>query len=279
MDDGPASENPAPSGNLSTPTATPSPRAISPTYDDIGHRQDADHDLGDPRGLSGIEDAPPIPHAADHAALPRRQPSTRPTSEPLHGIMTGPTAQTTPPPHRRQPAGAASAPPQGTKPDRPSCPVHASIVAEREEAALPTSRGVALAAPALGSRVPLQSPFKGDGRQRTGCRTTLVHHLDRRTEDLASVSRPSAAGTEQPPLTDRETELSQAMAALQQRCVALAADLAAAQARQGPLLQRLHSAGRAFAELLTPSPDGAVPSLTIQAMLSSFRGAPPGAPR
>ena len=79
---------------------------------------------------------------------------------------------------------------------------------------------------------------------------------------------------------EREAELRQANARLQQRCASLAADLSAAQARQGPLLQRLHRAGRALADLVTPSPGTAaqMPFPTLHSVLSSLRGASSGAP-
>ena len=180
--------------------------------------------------------------------------------------MMGPTDPTTSSSHQRQPAGAASAPPQGTEPVRPAGPVHDPSAAGCAATAPPSLPVMDPAAAALGPRASPLTPRQSDGRQRTDRRTALAHHLRRRTDDLALAARPTAAGTVHPPRTDREAKLTQSSAALQRRCAALAADLAAAQARQGPLLQRLLSARRAFAELLSPPPDGASPSLSLHAL-------------
>ena len=116
--------------------------------------------------------------------------------------------------------------------------------------------------------------------QRTDRRSSLAAHFATRTADQRPRERPCPPGATQPPHPQREADLQRATAALQQRCSALAADLAAAQARQAPLLQRLHRAGRAFAELLgSPPLTGASASFSsLHAVLSSFRGTPPGAP-
>ena len=160
----------------------------------------------------------------------------------------------------RQPAGTASASPHGTWP-----------------APSPSPDGTAAA--------PLQAKAEPHARppvapQRTDRRTALAAHLTSRTDDQRPRARPCSPGAPQPPHPQREAELQRATAALQQRCAALAADLAAAHARQGPLLQRLHRASRAFAELLAPPPPTGAPAplSSLHAVLSSFRGTPPGAP-
>ena len=163
-------------------------------------------------------------------------------------------------PRPRLPAGTASASPHGTSPALSPCP-------DGTSAAPPQAKAEPHARPSVAP-------------QRTDRRTALAAHLTNRTEDQCPCARPRSPGGPQPPSPDREAELQRATAALQQRCAALAADLAAAHARQGPLLQRLHRAGRAFAELVTPPPPtgASMPFSPLHAVLSSIRGAPPGAP-
>ena len=179
--------------------------------------------------------------AASHGLMPcPRQPARTASASP-HGLMSCP----------RQPARTASASSHGTVPG-PSSSQTGALMVTCQPKVEPHAPHVA---------VP----------HRTDRRSALTAHL-------SSCPPPSgSAGT--PAATDREAELLQATARLQQRCASLAADLAAAQARQGPLLQRLRSAGRAFAELLTSPPTGAsMPFSSLHAVLSSTRGAPPGAP-
>ena len=198
----------------------------------------------------------------------------RPASAASHGttpVVGTPAPHIAPPtvspvpssprPRPRQPAGTASASPHGTPPALSPCPDGTSAAPPQVKAE-PHSR------PSVAT-------------QRTDRRTALAAHLTSRSDGQCPRARPSSPGAPQPPLPEREAELHRATAALQQRCAALAADLAAANARQGPLLQRLHRASRAFAELLPPPPPPGAPAplSSLHAVLSSLRGTSPGAPR
>ena len=216
----------------------------------------SDSDTYDPLGLGGSMKPTPPPPAADALVSSSPHAPSGPASAASHGTMASTY-------HRpRQPAGTASASPHGTSPDqlpKPRCLPAAPLQVKAETSLNRQSHTI----------------------QRSDRRTALAAHLSSTTD--GPHPRPSLGpqGASPSALAAREADLRTATAALQQRCAAITADLTAAHARQGPLLQRLHRASRAFAELLpSPTPPGApAPLSSLHAVLSSLRGTPPGVPR
>ena len=202
-----------------------------------------------------MDPTPPSPAADALVSSPPHAPAG-PASAASHGTMASTH-------HRpRQPAGTASASPHGTSPDQSPRPPCLAAAPPQAKAEPPPNR-------------------QSHTTQRSDRRTALAAHLTSSSDGPHPRACLGPHGASPSALAAREADLRSATAALQQRCAALAADLTAAHARQGPLLQRLHRASRAFAELLPPPPPPGAPAplSSLHAVLSSLRGTPPGVPR
>ena len=290
-----ASASAAHAGQRPTPTAPTGP----PQHVPAPPRTDGDDDFDDPFGLGGSMDNLPSPTlqpggtAVASARLSVSCPSTsaRPASAASHDLTpAGPVIGThaalsprvTPAP---QPGSTVVACASRTVPCLSTAARPASAASYDHTPAtlalgsLAASSGSASTSASLVPK-PEDTSHSAQAHRRTDRQTALADHLARQADTQSAPSGKPRADPTRTHATKREAELQRSTAALQQRCAVLAADLAAAHARQGPLLQRLHRAGRAFADLIHPSnPSGApTPPPSLHAMLSSLRGAPPGAP-
>ena len=255
---------------------------------DEAQRQALDEPEDDPFGFGGgldflddqTEGLPTIapPNTAHHSVTHDPHIPAAPASATLHADPASP----------RQSAWMASASSHGYLPcpcqpaTMASASSHGTTACPRQPASMASAstHGAVfrLTTPAPGTPVVSSQPAAEypashtTSHCRTDRRSALIAHLAATPRQASTTGTPAAA--------EREAELLQATARLQQRCATLAADLASAQARQGPLLQRLHRAGRAFAELVTPSPSTAaqMPFPTLHSVLSTLRGASSGAP-
>ena len=226
-------------------------------------------------GLDFLDDEPA--DSADHARhpiapeRPAPAPSPNATPCPRQPVRTASASSHGSMPGHRSPVRTASASSHGSFPC-PRQPVRTASASSHGMAHSPSSLTEPIVTPHQSKDEPLAT--RRAAVSRADRRTALTAHLSPSTGPTGSDRTATA------PTTEREAELLRATASLRQRCASLAAELAAAQARQGPLLQRLHRAGRAFAELITPTaPTSApMPFSSLHAVLSSYRGAPPGAP-
>ena len=227
-------------------------------------------------GLDFLDDEPA--DSADHARppiapeRPAPAPSPNATPCPRQPVRTASASSHGSMPCHRLPVRTASASSHGPFPC-PRQPVRTASASSHGMAHGPSSSLTDPPAAPCQTKAEPPAPHRAVA-PRADRRTALTAHLSPTTVPPGSGRTPTA------PTTDREAELLRATASLRQRCASLAAELAAAQARQGPLLQRLHRAGRAFAELITPTaPTSApMPFSSLHAVLSSYRGAPSGAP-
>ena len=226
-------------------------------------------------GTALVPSASPARHAPAVPGTPARpaaEPSSHPMPCPHQPARTASASSHGPMPCPRQPARTASASSHGPMPC-PRQPARTASAFSHGAAHVPSPIQTGTPDASGQTKFEPHAPHLAVPH-RTDRRTALTAHLSLNTAPSGSANTPAA------PPSDREAELQRATATLQQRCASLAAELAAAQARQGPLLQRPHRAGRAFAELITPTPPtGApMPFSSLHAVLSSYRGAPPGAP-